>query len=78
MSDYYTGLDLGTTAVKACAFTRTGEMLGTEEREYALHHPIPGAAVQDPAELLRAAEDALATLLRKTEGTCRGIGLSCP
>ncbi|MEO0731281.1 MAG: FGGY family carbohydrate kinase [Bacteroidota bacterium] len=78
MADYYIGLDLGTTAVKACAFATDGTLLGMEEREYPLLHPEPGAAVQNPDELLRAAEDALATLLRETDGICKGVGLSCP
>jgi gluconokinase len=78
MTTYHIGLDVGTTATKACAFTTSGEMIGMVERDYELLHPAPGAAVQQPMEILRAAEDALAELVRSTEGTPAGVGLSCP
>jgi len=76
--DYYIGLDLGTTSVKACAFDRGGGMLAKCERAYPLLHPEPGAAVQDPQELLRAAEESLMELIKTTKGIPGGIGLSCP
>lgn len=78
MSFYHIGLDIGTTATKACAFSKAGEMVGMVERGYALLHPQPGAALQDPMAVLRAAEEALAELVLKTDGQPASVGLSCP
>jgi gluconokinase len=77
MTPYYIGLDIGTTATKACAFNTTGEMIGMVERHYELLHPEPGAAIQHPMDVLKAAEESLAVLVRKLEGKPAGIGLSC-
>lgn len=78
MTNYHIGLDIGTTATKACAFTPDGKMIGIAEREYELLQPEPGAAIQDPKEVLKAAEEALAELVGNTDGEPAGVGLSCP
>ncbi|WP_026231987.1 gluconokinase [Neolewinella persica] len=78
MTPYHIGLDVGTTATKACAFNASGEMIGIAEREYELLHPEPGAAIQRPVEVLRAAGEALAELVESTDGQPAGVGLSCP
>ena len=75
---YIIGLDIGTTATKACAFNDQGEMIGLVERGYALLHPEPGAAEQVAEAVFSAAEEALIALVRETAGTPAGIGLSCP
>ncbi|MBC6995605.1 gluconokinase [Neolewinella lacunae] len=77
-ADYFIGLDLGTTSVKACAFDRRGQLLHNTNQAYPLEHPSPGAAIQDPALLLKAAEQALQDLIRESPGTPGGVGLSCP
>jgi gluconokinase len=78
MTTYHIGLDVGTTATKACAFNTAGEMIGMTERHYELLHPEPGAAIQLPMDVRLAAEEALAELVEKLEGKPAGIGLSCP
>ena len=78
MNPYYIGLDVGTTATKACAFNTAGEMIGMVERHYELLHPEPGAAIQHPMDVLKAAEEALAELVGTIEGQPAGVGLSCP
>lgn len=75
---YYIGLDVGTTSTKACAFSAGGEFLAVREKGYELRHPEPGAAVQEPMEVLHAAEDALKNLVDEMGGSPAGIGLSCP
>ncbi|MEM9834967.1 MAG: gluconokinase [Bacteroidota bacterium] len=76
MSTSYTiGLDLGTTAVKACAFTDDGELLAQADQSYALRHPEPGAAVQDPEEVLTAAAEGLRVVIQEMNGPPAGIGL---
>jgi gluconokinase len=75
---YHIGLDVGTTATKACAFTTDGKLIGMTERGYPLLHPAPGAAVQESMDILHAAEDALADLVQKMAYQPAGVGLSCP
>jgi len=78
MTSYRIGLDIGTTATKACAFNAEGKMIGLAERDYELLHPEPGAAVQEAEAVFAAAEEALAELVKTTDGTPQSIGLSCP
>jgi xylulokinase len=57
-----TGLDVGTTAVKAIAIDATGSVVARAEESYELSTPRPGWAEQDPDDWVRAAEAALARL----------------
>ena len=56
------GIDVGTTAAKVSAFGVGGgtPWRHTVVREYPLHHPEPAWAIQEPAVVLAAAEQALA------------------
>jgi xylulokinase len=54
-----TGVDVGTTGVKALALSSTGEVLARAERSYPLSTPRPGWAEQEPDDWWRAARDAL-------------------
>lgn len=74
---YRIGLDLGTTATKACAFNLDGEMVGMVERGYELLHPAADAAVQRWPDVLAAAEAALQQLVATTSGEPISVGLSC-
>ncbi len=56
------GLDVGTTGVKAVAISPDGEVLATDEEQYALSTPEPGWAEQDPEDWWRAAEAVIARL----------------
>lgn len=76
MSPPFIGLDLGTTAVKACAFTATGSVLDQETRTYSLYHPVPGAAVQQIEEIVTATEEALTALCLRLATRPRALGLS--
>ena len=71
------GLDLGTTSTKACAFDRAGNMVEECAVAYELLHPAAGAAVQDAAEILAAAEQALTNLLAALDRPAGPIGISC-
>ena len=76
--NYRIGLDIGTTATKACAFSEEGKMIGLVERDYALEQDEPGQATQDPEAVLTAAAEALKALIDCTEGQPLSVGLSCP
>lgn len=76
--NYTIGLDIGTTATKACAFNDAGEMIGIIEQGYELLHPEPGAAEQEPEAVFSAAEAALAELVRSMGAKPKSVGLSCP
>jgi len=69
------GLDVGTTAVKAAAFTVGSSDHPVAIREYPLLEPARGHHVQDPATVLAAAIGALADCLSGTDGA-RVAGIS--
>jgi xylulokinase len=57
-----TGLDVGTTGVKAVAISPEGRLLAEAESAYSLATPKPGWAEQDPDDWVRGAEHALGAL----------------
>jgi len=71
------GIDVGTTAAKVSAFGVGGgtPWRHTVVREYPLHHPEPAWAIQDPAVVLAAAEQALAQCVADV-GAERVVGLA--
>ncbi|OAV44071.1 gluconokinase [Lewinella sp. 4G2] len=75
---HYLGLDVGTTSVKACVFTASGELVVEINEAYPLLHPEPGAAVQSASQLLSTCGCALKKAVAETDGEILGIGLSCP
>ena len=74
----YLGLDLGTTAAKACAFDDDGRMVAERRGDYHLYHPEEGAAVQRVEEMVGVAEQILADLCADLPEPPRGLGISCP
>lgn len=52
--NYYLGVDIGTTSVKAVAFSEAGEVLSSKSIEYKLYHPKPGYSEQNPEEIFVA------------------------
>lgn len=59
------GLDIGTTSVKAVAFTKSGHVVGEAEVEYPLYTPHPGWAEQDPLEIEKSTIMVFKTLIEK-------------
>lgn len=57
--DLVLGVDIGTTATKAVAFSPDGADHGTGEAPHHLDEPEPGAAVQDPEAVYEAVGDAI-------------------
>ncbi len=73
---YFVGLDIGTTATKACAFNEAGRLLALVERAYRLHSPVVGAAEQAAADLLAAATHCLRQLVADMGCAPEAIALS--
>lgn len=74
--DWFLGLDIGTTATKACAFDRSGKMHAESHRAYPLREPVPGAAEQDADAIRRIAEDCLRNVTQEMGTPPVGIGIS--
>lgn len=62
------GVDIGTTSTKAVAFDARGRMLAQHAVEYPLATPVPGAAEQDPDEIVAAVKHALAAVVAGSAG----------
>jgi len=60
------GIDLGTTGVKAVAFSAEGRVLASAYREYPLQSPRPGWAELDGRLVWRRAEEVLKEAAAKT------------
>ncbi|WP_137131465.1 xylulokinase [Rhizobium sp. FY34] len=75
----YLGLDLGTSGVKAMLIDGNQNVIASATGALDVSRPFPGWSEQDPADWLRATEDALAGL-KASHGSelaaVRGIGLS--
>jgi xylulokinase len=66
------GIDLGTTGIKAALFAaEDGQTLASAFVDYALSHPHPGWAEQDPAEWWQATLTAIQSCLQ--QGQARGV-----
>lgn len=54
------GIDVGTSGVRAVAFSLAGEELASHERRYELRRPAPGRVELDAGEMIAATEAAVA------------------
>lgn len=52
--NYYLGVDIGTTSVKAVAFNKEGMPVGKRSVSYPMSHTAPDRSELDPDEILRA------------------------
>lgn len=66
MKNYLLGVDIGTTSTKAVLFNRTGKVICQHAVEYPLHTPVPGAAEQNPEEILRAVKTSISETMKKS------------
>lgn len=57
--NYYLGVDIGTTSVKAVAFSTKGEVLNRQQIAYPMQHPTPDRSELDPEEIVRAVCDCI-------------------
>lgn len=78
-SEVWIGVDLGTTGVRAIAYTLNGQNLGASEAFYPLLTPHPDWAEENPHEILDAVFKVLSETSRKLHYqnvTIAGIALS--
>jgi len=61
------GLDVGTTGVKAMAFTPEGKVLARAYREYRELYPKPGWVEMNPNEIWRFTEEVIKEIALKTK-----------
>ncbi|WGI19388.1 xylulokinase [Latilactobacillus sakei] len=54
MTEYVLGIDLGTSAVKVSAVTKSGEIIAQGSMDFPLQQPKPGYAEQDPEDWVSA------------------------
>ncbi|MEJ1091336.1 gluconokinase [Microbacterium istanbulense] len=73
--DIVIGVDMGTTATKAVAYSVTGELVASASHGYPLEEPFPGHAVQDPDLILGAVYESVREVVAEI-GTDRVAGLS--
>ncbi|MBO0981036.1 gluconokinase [Microbacterium sp. SD291] len=73
--DIVIGVDMGTTATKAVAYSVAGEQLATASHGYPLEEPHPGHAVQDPELILGAVYQTVREVVAEI-GAERIAGLS--
>lgn len=75
----YLGIDLGTSGVKALLIDEKQAIVGSAHGELDMSRPHPGWSEQDPADWIRATEEAVGALKAahpKTFAAVKGIGLS--
>lgn len=66
-NQYVIGIDIGTTSTKTVLFTRQGEVVKEHALNYPLLTPVPGAAEQDPEEILSAVTTSVGQVVRQVE-----------
>lgn len=59
MSEYFIGVDIGTTSTKAVMVDKSGRAISKGEREYPIYTPRQTYREQKPEEILRAVIDSL-------------------
>lgn len=73
------GVDLGTTGVRAIAYTKDGQSLSSAEAFYPLLTPHPGWAEENPFQIIKAAQEVIhkaAAALRYKDVSIEGLALS--
>lgn len=70
------GIDLGTSVVKAAAFSKDGEVLAVEGRRVKLYNPRPDCSEQDIDETLEALGEVVRAVAERTNEPVEAIGLT--
>src|SRR5215212_11609618 len=70
------GIDLGTSVVKAAAFSKSGDVLAIEGRRVKLYNPRPECSEQDIDETLEALGEVVRAVAQQTDGPVEAVGLT--
>jgi gluconokinase len=70
------GIDIGTSSVKAIAFSLEGNILADASKSYPLLQPGPGLAEQDPDTILEAVLHSIGRVCFQVKNRHRVVGLS--
>jgi len=62
--EYFLGIDIGTTSVKAIAFAKDGKTLCESSISYPIKHPFPDWSEQDPEEITNAVFKTVENILQ--------------
>jgi len=73
MNGLVLGVDVGTTSAKCLAVDEAGRPVGWGQHAYALSHPHPGWAEQDPEELWQGMLAAIRACLHELGGRASGV-----
>ena len=76
MQQLLVGIDIGTTNVKAAAFTPAGKLLHVARRPTPTSRPAPDHAEHDPEGIWTAVTECLREVTRTVAGTVAGIGIA--
>lgn len=66
--NYYLGIDIGTTSVKAVAFAADGGILAHYNTGYPIQHPQTGWSEQDPEEIFEAVINSIHNITTTLSG----------
>lgn len=66
MKQYLLGVDIGTTSTKAVVFNLEGKVQCQHAVEYPLYTPVPGAAEQDPDEIVSAVKESIREAIKQS------------
>lgn len=66
--NYYLGIDIGTTSVKAVAFAADGGILARYNMGYPIQHPQTGWSEQDPKEIFEAVINSIYSITTTLSG----------
>ncbi len=78
-AEYFLGIDVGTSSVKAVLISAAGKLAGSAAAEVSMQTPRPGWAEQDPEDWYRAAAQSVQALLGVNHipgEAVQGIGLT--
>lgn len=59
MSNYYLGVDIGTTSAKTVAFSAKGQIIANFSFGYTMQHPAPDRNEQNPKEIFTAVKNGI-------------------
>ncbi len=76
MREYFVGVDIGTSSVKAAAFDKKGVLLGKKTASYPTLSPAAGLHEQDPEQVFTATIQCLKNLLSSTSGSVAAVSFS--